>query len=374
MAVSLSRSLHRWHGWCRRRFSGAPGRGSFRVRGLRISGTLLLALLGLLDPASPQELDPGGLFSSDDVIHFTLETDLTVLLNDRSEDSEDRPAWITIPGPENVTIPVQVRTRGSFRLQKNVCSFPPLRLSFQGAAPKGSVFAGQDKIKLVTHCHDRDSYEQNVLEEFLAYRIYNQLTDASFRVRMAEITYLDTGGSQEPLTRMAFFIEDEEALAERMGGMVLHIPGARATEFDPGEMGIMFLFQYMIGNIDWATANTQNLVVFRVGVGYYAIPYDFDWSGLVDAPYAGPSPLTEPLHRSVRERVYLGTCWDELDWPAVLRLFQAKRDSILAVIREVPGLSEYNRSSARDYILGFYRFLENPERAASDLRKICRRG
>jgi hypothetical protein len=220
-------------------------------------------------------------------------------------------------------------------------------LNLEKGQSRGTVFDGQDKLKLVTHCHDWDTFEQNVLEEYLAYRIYNQLTDVSFRVQLVEITYLDSSGTSDSLTRMGFLIEDEGAMAVRVGGMILDVPGARATDFEPGQMGVMFLFQYMIGNIDW--------------------------SGLVDAPYVGPSPLTERLHDSVRERLYLGVCWDEIDFQSVFAHFEEKKEAILEAIREIPRLTDNNTRSASKYIEEFYDFISDPVRAERDVRRMCRR-
>jgi len=301
---------------------------------------------------------------------------MSALQDDRSQESEDRPATLRISTTEggDLEIPLEVRTRGRYRLQKDICSFPPLRLNFKEDLVLGSTFDGQDKLKLVTYCHDRDSFEQNVLEEYLAYRIYNQITEASFRVRLAEITYLDAEGRDDPLTRMGFLIEDEDAMAARIDGMVLDVPGARATDFQPAQMGEMFLFQYLIGNIDWSTANSQNLKILRVGMDYFAIPYDFDWSGLVDAPYVGPSPLTERLHESVRERLYLGTCWNEVDFAATFARFEESKAAIYKVARTVPGLSEANIRFAIEYLDEFYEFISDPRRAESALGKMCRSG
>ncbi|MCJ7627869.1 MAG: hypothetical protein MUO50_05715 [Longimicrobiales bacterium] len=339
-----------------------------------------VVLFGVLEAVSAggmvaQEIPPQELFSPETILRFSLETDLEALRNDRSEESEEILARILMLGSngEQVEFPLQVRTRGRFRLQKNICPFPPLRLNLpEGEPPTATAFDGQDKLKLVTYCHDRDSFEQNVLEEYLAYRIYNQLTDVSFRVQLAEITYLDTGKRNDPLTRMGFLIEDEDAMAARVGGMILDIPGARATDFEPGQMGVMFLFQYMIGNIDWSTANSQNLSVLRVGSDHYAVPFDFDWSGLVDAPYVGPSPLTERLHDSVRERLYLGTCWEQIDFPGAFRLFEGKKEAILSTIQAIPHLTEANIRSASEYIEEFYEFIGDPDRAESDIRRMCR--
>ncbi|MFH1765954.1 MAG: hypothetical protein ABIF09_17340 [Gemmatimonadota bacterium] len=342
-------------------------------------GVALFGVLGVVSlcGADAQEIPPEELFSPETVLRFSLETDLEALREDRSEGSEEIPARILMLGSkgEQVEFPLQVRTRGRFRLQENICPFPPLRLNLpEGEPSRGTAFDGQDKLKLVTYCHDRDSFEQNVLEEYLAYRIYNQLTDVSFRVQLVEITYLDTGGKNDPLTRMGFLIEDEDAMAARVGGMILDIPGARATDFEPGQMGVMFLFQYMIGNIDWSTANSQNLSVLRVGSDHFAVPFDFDWSGLVDAPYVGPSPLTERLHDSVRERLYLGTCWEQIDFQGAFALFEGKKEVILSTIQAVPGLTEANIRSASEYIEEFYEFIGDPDRAERDIGSLCRGG
>jgi hypothetical protein len=340
------------------------------------TGAFVLAFGFSAQPLTGQDNPARELFSSDSVIRFTLSADFGQLKNDRSQESEERPATVRISRVEgdSVEVPLKVRTRGRFRLQKNICPFPPLRLNFQESQPRGTVFDGQDKLKLVTHCHDRDSYEQNVLEEYLAYRIYNQLTPTSFLVRLVEITYLDSSGEEDPITRMGFLIEDEAHLATRIGGLHLEIPGARATAFEPQQMGMMFLFQYMIGNIDWSTANTQNLKVFRVDLDHFAIPYDFDWSGLVDAPYAGPSPLTERLHGEVRERLYLGVCWDQIDFRAVFSLFEERKDNILEVVQNVPGLSESNSRWATEYLEEFYEFIQDPGQAERNLGRMCKAG
>jgi len=341
----------------------------------RLIGLVFLCV-GLSKSVEAQEAAPSALFSSHEVLQLVIEADLEALRSDRSQESEDRPALLIVEGPDGspVEVPLQVRTRGNFRLRRDICSFPPIRLNFRKSLSTGTVFDGQDKLKLVTHCHDRTSYEQNVLEEYLAYRIFNELTDVSFRVRPVEITYHDTRESMESLTRMGFLIESEEEMAARLGGMALEIPGARATAFEPFHTGLMFVFQYFIGNIDWSTANTQNLAVLRVGTDHFAVPYDFDWSGLVDAPYAGPSPLTERRHARVRERLYLGVCWDAVDFHAVFRRFEEAKGAIFEAIAAVPGLSESNVESASDYAESFYEFIEDPDRAARSLGRRCQRG
>ena len=315
------------------------------------------------------------LFSSDDVLDFVIASNFDRLKKDRSQESEEIPGQVAVrnAGGETVEIPIQVKTRGMFRLQRRICSDPPLRLNFPETEPHGTVFDGQDKLKLVTHCHDPDRYEQNLLEEYLAYRIYNQVTDASFRVRLAEITYLDSGGENDPVTRMAFLIEDEDAMAARLGGMMMNPPSTLPTDFVLDQLSLFYVFQFMIGNVDWGTGSNHNAKIVRTDQGHLPIPYDFDFSGLVDAPYAGPNELTEPFHDSVRERVYWGVCMPAIDYQGVFDRFNQKRDAILDQARNQAGLSKYNVESAVDYLEEFYQIINDPRDARAVIIGACRR-
>lgn len=194
--------------------------------------------LGLSSAAGAQQVSE--LFSSDEVLEFVLTSDFDQLKKDRGQESDEIPGQVEVlgAGGESVQIPIQVKTRGKFRLQRRICPDPPLRLNFPESEPHGTVFDGQDKLKLVSHCRDSDRYEQNLLEEYLAYRIYNHLTEISFRVQLARITYRDTSGKNDPIERMAFLIEDEEAMAARLGGTMIEAPTALPTDFDLDQLSL----------------------------------------------------------------------------------------------------------------------------------------
>ncbi len=329
------------------------------------------ATIGTPVPSHRQE----GLFSSNDLIEFVLEANWEELDDDRSQESEERPGrvlWTGLDGRE-VSIPIEVKTRGIFRLKKSTCSFPPFRLDFPSEGTEGTIFDGQDKVKLVTHCRDRDNYEQNVMEEYLAYRIYNLLTDISFRVRPARITYIDSRGEDDPVTRLAFLIEDEDAMADRLGGMVMDVPGAHPSDFRQAQAALMYVFQFMIGNTDWAMSPFHNLKALGVGRDYYPVPYDFDWSGLVDASYAGPNPKIAHLIDNVRERLFWGACNDAIDYQAVFALFDEKRDAILALPQAAPELSERNQRTAVRYLEDFYEIIHNERASRRQIVNACRR-
>ena len=65
------------------------------------------------------------------------------------------------------------------------------------------------------------------------------------------------------------------------------------------------VFMYMVGNTDWSLPYLHNIRVFQNFTSYIAVPYDFDWSGIVDAPYAVPDYRLNI--KSVRDRIWRGT-------------------------------------------------------------------
>lgn len=347
----------------------------------RIAAPVLLSGALVLGPsiASLDALQEDGgrsrapLFASDEVLALTLEADFAALDRDRAEENPERPAvlWVEEADGERVRLDIQVRTRGNFRLRRSTCQFPNLRLNIRTGQARGSVFEGQDRLKLVGHCRDRNDFEQNTLEEFLVYRAYNLLTEESYRVRLARITYVDVNGRRDPLTRYAFLIESDESVAERLGGAVMDIQVAQPVLLDAEASVRAALFHYMIGNTDWSMAYLHNTIVVSTREGRYVpVPYDFDWSGLIEAPYASPDPSLGL--RSVRDRLYRGFCRPEVDLQDLFALFNEKRDAIGELFRSQEGLDGGGANRAIRYLDGFYDIINSERRARSEIERACR--
>ncbi|MCK5653275.1 MAG: hypothetical protein KAJ42_17950 [Gemmatimonadetes bacterium] len=316
---------------------------------------------------------PERLFETDVPLILTLEADFHQLRDDREQESEERPGRVFLEGETGeISFPVRIRTRGRFRLNDYICSFPPVRLDFPSDSLGGSVLEGLDKVKLVTHCRNQDTYEQNVLEEYLAYRVYEILTEVGFRVQLALITYRDISGEEDEVSRLAFLIEDEDALAERLGGEILEVEQANPDHFVPRQAGLMYLFQYLIGNTDWSIARAHNMKFLRIGREHYPIPFDFDFSGFVDTPYAGPSPVVARYITKVRDRRFWGVCSDEIEYPALFSHFNERREAILELIRNQPGLKDRNVQLATSYVESFYDIINNGRDADFMIVNGCR--
>ncbi len=311
------------------------------------------------------------LFSSQEVIYFTIETDYGALRGDRTQDSEYRPAILTVTDDEGVAraIDIRVRTRGNYRLEN--CRFPPLRVNFPRSRVGGTVFDGQNGIKLVSHCRDRDYDEQNIIEEYLVYRTFNLLTDESFRVRLARVTYADGEDDDDPVVRYAFFIEEAEAMAERLGALYLEIRQATPRNFGPAEAVRVSVFQYMVGNTDWSMVRFHNTEVLQNAEGVYVpVPYDFDWTGFVSAQYARPDQRLRI--RNVRQRIYRGFCRRDFDFSTVYAQFLEIRADLEALYTGQEGLEQGNGRDAVEYLNDFYEDIESPRRARNRLERDCR--
>jgi len=335
-------------------------------------GAVCAALCMSGSGATGQTVGPTPLFSSEEPLELTLSADFDALKGDRRGAAPERPATLRLP--LGVELDVKLRTRGRFRRERANCSFPPLRLNIKRKQAAETVFEGQDKLKIVGSCRpNRNSYEQLVLSEYLAYKAFQSVSPTAFRVRLARITYEDTSGDDEPFTRFAFFIEDDDAMAARIGAQVLDLPEGTnlpPSAMDPPTAAVMAVFQYMIGNTDWSDAaghNTELLDLAGIGI---PVPYDFDFSGLVDAPYSNPDPTLNL--RSVRDRLYRGWCWSGLDMRTVLDRFRGAEDDILSLWRTLPYLDDGERSRAIDYLDGFFDDISTDERAQRRFLRDCR--
>lgn len=331
--------------------------------------TAVRAQTELPPPAGVQPL-----FRSAEPLELRIEADLGALRDDRADENDERPARLVLADEEDGerAFDVELRTRGNFRLQSNVCPFPPLRLDVPRRQMEGTPFEDQDKLKIVTHCRDTPGWDRHALREYLVYRIYNRLTDASFQVRLARVTWVDTGGG-EPLVRWAFLLESEDALAERLGGTWFPeddppVDPARIADTDAVRLDV---FQYLVGNTDYSIYGLHNVVVLVPPEGRYVpIPYDFDWTGLVDAPYAAPDPSLGI--DDVRERTYRGLCRPRMDYEAVYRQVLAQRNAVDALVRDTPGLDPDDRADLQRFLDQAWDTLENPDRARRAIERDCR--
>jgi hypothetical protein len=315
------------------------------------------------------------LFQSDEPLVIRLRTDIEFIRRERNDsiEVEGTATFIDLDGSE-VTRPVQVRARGNFRRSRDTCNFPPLRLNFPRGQMAGTVFDGQDRLKLVTPCQDnRDDYQRYVIDEYLAYKVLNLLTPASYRVRLVEITYEDVNGRYDVRTKLGFLIEADEDMAARNRAVFLEAPLMHPVMADPDQSVVSSVFNYMIGNTDWSAVYFHNAVVMRTEDGrHLTVPYDFDHAGVVNARYATVDPGLADRLRNVRQRLYRGFCRPQLDHATVAAVFNAQRDAITALYRDFPHyVDPDDGADALDYYEGFWESIDDPRRFERNIVRDC---
>lgn len=348
------------------------------AKGVWAGAILGFAALCLSAPATAQT----PLFSSDSELPIVVEGPIGEIVRRAARNTDPAPAVLTI---DNQRFDMELSPRGFSRRTRGICQFPPLRidLSGPGSSRRDTIMQGQNRLKLVTRCRSSANYEQLIVLEYLTYRLYNEITPLSFRVRPVRATYRDTGGRREHV-QFNFLIEDDDDLARRNQRVVIEVQSGEvpSSQLDPQQAAIVSLFQFMIGNLDWdmtqgppgdecchngkllaASATSRQSVI--------PVPYDFDYSGFVNAPYAVP-PESIPV-RNVRQRHYRGLCRFNEQAPAAAEHFRARRDSLFAVIAAETRLSESRRNTARQYIEGFFEIIDDPQRFQRQIIDDCRR-
>jgi len=339
---------------------------------------VLLAFLLILiaAPAAAANGDTP-LFASSDVLHLTISGPLSSMARSRSSDPKPGTVTVTETGEQ---LPVTLAVRSTTRKAPDVCQFPPLKVRFTTPPPLQSVFAGQKSLKLVTHCRSPESFQQYELLEYATYRMLNVLSPASFRVRLAQIDYVDDG-NRSLATRYGFFIEDLGDVAARNGLQEAKLPEIiPIASLNPRSAALYALFQDMIANHDWSMRagpkgktcchNAEMIAPARgVAAGVVPIPYDFDFSGLVNAPYAVPP---DALHiSSVRERQYRGYCMYNGEAYAVAAQMRAERPQMLAALSSTPGLDPKTIARATQFLDPFFADIASNDTLLAKVLKSC---
>jgi hypothetical protein len=326
------------------------------------------------------------LFSDQAPLHFVITGPFSKIAQGKYTGKTPYPATLTLTDTASPqTFPIELRARGNTRRTAGYCSFPPLSLKFEKKSVHGSVFQGQKRIKLVTYCRPQSDYEQRVILEYITYRLYNLITPISFQVRSAEVTYR-SGEGDVGVTRFGYLIEDAGDVADRNQREVLTAASRQLTpaQLDPHAAARAAVFEFMIGNLDWdflaAPAGTDcchnSRLIGEPGAtpatakGVAPLPYDFDYSGFVDSPYAGP-PEGIPVDR-VTDRYYRGYCASAGGIASVVDEYRAHRADMLAIINNEARLTSEFRAKTARFMDAFFALLDNPGQVQRELVKHCR--
>lgn len=274
----------------------------------------------------------------------------------------------------NDSMKIDLKSRGNFRLRE--CYFPPLWIKIKKDQTKGTVFEGNKKLKLVLPCHTQGDNNELILKEYLCYKLYEEISPYSFKTRLVNIDLTEQRGKREKNFQLkGILIEDLDKVAKRM-----NCKTAEVEQIHPAALqdtsGLLFdIFQFMISNTDFSKSFQHNSKLIYLNARYIPVPYDFDMSGLVDAPYAVVSEIngqTLPVS-SVRDRYYRGYCRSAEITQFVRNEFLSKEEKLLAVPDLLKGqLSEKEIEDVKEYLKEFFDILKNDKLFEDDIIDRCR--
>ena len=326
------------------------------------------------------------LFDAEDVLDITIPLHFKDLCRPREDENCDFiSTTLNYPGPagETVSLPIEIKVRGGWRSLSTNCSAPLLWIRFEDERTAGTPFEGQELLPLTTHCGPgfsleaisnrppKSSWQEYLLKEYLAQRLYGQFTEASLRSRLIRVHYPDPDKPRHIIHNYAFFTEHFDDMAARINTVRLERGSFDHEKLDNRAADILALFQFMIGNTDWSIVRERNTILVETPDGRQVpVPYDFDMSGLVNAHYAGPAPGL-PID-SVRQRHYLGFCHPEQDWDELFEFFTARREAVMDLAARVPDLDEDSSGSARSFLEQFFSLLESEQARSEKIVSACK--
>ena len=329
-----------------------------------------IALLFFIAATAPtvkaqQSVDKVKFFSDTSVVDATLSLNIKKVMAKKEKVGLIFPATFSAHLDSSViNDPISVEVRGHFR--RGFCYLPPLKLIYKNN-PK-AAFYHLKSLKLVSGCQVSKFDEQNLLKEYIIYKLYNLITDKSFRVRLLNLSYKDSSGVRKTVKQHAFLIEDIKEVAKRNGCAEWAGKEVPTERTDRRQMTMVAVFEYMIGNTDWSVPvnhNTRLLHSLSDSLSRpYVVPYDFDFSGLVNTTYSAPD---ERLGiDNVRERLYRGfpRSVDELN--DVLTVFKNQKSNIYATINNFNLFLPATKKDITGYLDQFYKTIDNP----SDVKKV----
>lgn len=318
--------------------------------------------------------DPG-LFGKRDVIDVKIYTDLKKLFSDVSDSAKYHRAILEYTNPDSTTttLKVKARTRGNFRRKPTTCNLPPIKLKISKKQSKGSIFEGYKELKIVNQCRlYRANYQEYLFQEYLIYEYYTLLTQFSLRVRLMRITYIDTTDDTQ-LSRFAFFIEPEENMALRNHSEVIKTEDALPEDLRESHLTMLSLFEFMIMNTDFSIPLLHNIRTVKPDNSdrLIAVPYDFDWSEIINIPYRYNQFTID--EDKIPKRIYTGNCPTEKTIKEIVRFFNIYKNSIKKLNNEFDYLSEQTRKQNNDHISDFYKIINSPRQLRKNILTKCKK-
>ena len=300
------------------------------------------------------------------ITEVTLTTNLDSLSKNKFKDIEVNSTLVSNFEGESERWTVKVSPRGKSR--KAICDMPPYLLNFSKDELKArGIKKKHDKLKMVNYCKKGKRYDFYLFREYLIYKMYNLFTEYSFNVKLVRIKYEDADNSVNPTTKYSFLIEDTDEMADRVKAKEVNKYEISADSCSSFDYDVLCMFQYMISNTDWNIGLLHNIKIIekkKTGA-IVVVPYDFDYSGLVNSEYSVPNPDYPQF--GVRHRIYIGDYPTDEEMDKIIKHYLDKEKEIYALVNDFELLDKGWRRDMNRFLKQFYKDLKNPKK----LKRKC---
>lgn len=346
-------------------------------------GILILTLSVLLyysgysqEPEIKSDFQVSELFLEEDIMPVKLSYSIKDLKRDTNDSTYiDSKLSYKLNDQTWETLDIELRARGNYRLKN--CYFPPLKVKIKKSNSKDTPFEGNKTLKIVLPCLVQRDNNDNVIKEYLAYKLFELISPYHFKTRLLEVDLENLKrNSSKSYSLKGFFIEDDKTVAKRLDGKVYGRKMHPLSQEAIASIRNAF-FQYMIGNTDFSQAYQHNVKVLYIEKEMVPIPYDFDMSGFVNTSYAVVSeiPGERVSLESVTQRKYRGFIRDEALFEQVRQEFINNKAKIFSLLDSHKHMFEDTNefSIARDYISSFFEVMVNTDKFKTEILNSARK-
>lgn len=302
------------------------------------------------------------------------------------------------------SIAIELKARGNFRRAN--CYFPPIKIKIKASRAKGTLFEGFKKMKVVLPCLLQKRSNDDVLKEYLAYKLYEPISPVHFKTRLVDLEFIDDPKKKEaedPLAAIfiefnantisaqndsvftrrkaktyhlrAILIEDDKNVAKRNDGKVLDRFVHPLAQDATASVRNAF-FQFMIGNTDFSTAYSHNQKLLFIKNKTVPLPYDFDMSGIVDASYSVVSNINDQnlSITEVTQRLYRGFKRDQKTMQQVRTEFLDRKPELLKIMTNYKSAFDNQKTyqKTKKFLEDFFMILESESRFKSEILNKAR--
>ena len=288
---------------------------------------------------------------------LTISTDTKQLIKEK-KDENYQDATIQFEGLDGASIEMSAKVRSRGNIRKKICYFPPLKLKMKKKALANLGFDTLNQVKMVIQCQSSNQGLSYLLKEQLIYKLHQPIGPESYQTKLIRIDLInEEDGKVQELH--GFLIEEEKEFCTRLAAKIPGDGKISSRLIDRDAYTKMCFFQYMILNTDWQMVNRHNLefIMLEGQDKFMPIPYDFDYSGMVNTNYAVPDPSRGI--KSVKEAIFLGKDISYAEAKSTADYFLSKKDALYKVLDEEQHLSSKEIKIVRKRLDYFFSELES---------------